>query len=34
VFHVAQFSQVSVALALLVRSPHVVQAEILLRQVN
>jgi hypothetical protein len=33
VFHAVQFSQVSVALALLVRSPHVVQAAILLHQV-
>jgi hypothetical protein len=34
VFHVAQFSQVLVALALLVRSPHVVLAETLPHQVN
>jgi hypothetical protein len=34
VFHVAQFSQVSVALAPLVRSPHVDQAETLPHQVN
>jgi hypothetical protein len=34
VFHVVQFSQVLVALALLVRSPHVVQGETLQHQVN
>jgi hypothetical protein len=34
VFHVAQFSQVLVALAPQVRSPHVVLAETLPHQVN